>query len=132
VIIAEHAGQFALVHSYRYPVQNWQWAFPRGFAQSASSAETAHAECVEELGSEPESLRLIGQLTPDSGLLSAVVDVFHAIVPAPTDKTADSIEIAAIRWVTLDQLEEMIAGNAIEDSFTLAALMLWHVDRGKT
>lgn len=124
VVLAEHAGRCALVRIYRYAIGAWQWGLPRGFAHAAESQITAAAEVDEELGTTIRELRLLGTVTPDSGLLSARVDVYHAVVENPSTETKDPDEVAAIRWVARDELLDLVASGAIEDGFTLAAVCL--------
>lgn len=124
VVIAEYAGRCALVRTYRYAVGAWQWGLPRGFAHGTDSRLTAAAEVGEELGTRITGLRLLGTVTPDSGLLATRVDVYHAIVEDLSMKTEDPDEVAEIRWVPRDQLLDLVASGEIEDGFTLAALCL--------
>jgi hypothetical protein len=64
-VLAECAGRFALVRTYRYPLGRWELGVPRGMgAADTDPAATAHTELVEELGGAPLDLRPIGVMTP--------------------------------------------------------------------
>ena len=129
VLLALHAGRIALVRTYRYPLDAWQWALPRGFAHDADPLVTARAELEEETGVTAADLRVMGAVTPDSGVQSHRVAVVLAEVHRLPDGGPRDDEVAAVRWATLDELELEIADGAIEDGFTLAVLTLARVQR---
>jgi 8-oxo-dGTP pyrophosphatase MutT (NUDIX family) len=129
VILAVHQGRIALVRTYRYPVGDWQWALPRGFAHATDPLVTARAELHEETGVTDADLRVVGAVTPDSGVQSHRVAFVLAEVHRLPDGRPPDDEVAEVRWVTLAELEQEIADGAIEDGFTLAALTLARVRR---
>lgn len=124
VMLAAADGRFALVRTYRYPVGVWQWALPRGFSQADRSEESARAELAEELGVETLELRLLGSISPDSGFIADLVDVYAARVSHRSSVTADPDEVREIRWLTAAELLAEIAAGAITDGFTLATVAL--------
>jgi 8-oxo-dGTP pyrophosphatase MutT (NUDIX family) len=130
VLLALHEGRIALVRSYRYPIGAWQWALPRGFAHDADPLVTARAELAEETGVTDAELRVIGTVTPDSGVQSHRVAIVLAEVRRlPDGGPLDDDEVAEVRWVLPRELEREIADGAIEDGFTLAALALARAKR---
>jgi len=124
VILPLHGGSVALVRTYRYPVGSWQWALPRGFSQGADPLETARGELHEELGVAEARVRLLGHVTPDSGLLANRVAVVLAEVGEPQAGRTDEREVAGVRWMPPDDLDAQVAAGEIEDGFTLAAVFL--------
>jgi isopentenyldiphosphate isomerase len=74
-------------------------------------------------------LRVVGRVTPDSGVQAHRVAVVLAQVHALPDGGPPDDEVAEVRWVAPDQLEREIAHGAVEDGFTLAALTLARVHR---
>jgi 8-oxo-dGTP pyrophosphatase MutT (NUDIX family) len=125
VIIPLSDGTVGLVRSYRYPVADWQWALPRGFAQDLDPLVTARSELREELGIQDADLRILGRFTPDSGLLSNYVAVVAAKVHGiPDGQPEDHREIAAVRWIPIQELFAMVVDGKVEDGMTLAALTL--------
>lgn len=116
--------QVALVLTYRYPIAEWEWAIPRGMASSTDSRVTALTELREELGGEPESIEMLGVIHPDSGILAAEVNIFHATWREPVAGPRDTREILGVKWVKWDELRDMVKQGEITDSFTLAALTL--------
>jgi ADP-ribose pyrophosphatase len=124
VAVVECAGAFALVHTFRYAVGEWQWGFPRGFSHGPDSAHTARAEVAEELGASVARLQRLGCLTPDSGVLGTVVDTYYASVDERSVHTSDPEEVAAIQWVTAAELRAMTVRGELRDGITLAAWQL--------
>lgn len=114
-----HAG---LVHVFRYPTGTWEWGLPRGLAHGGDPEATARTELLEELGAQPSSLVSLGAMTPDSGLLTAVVHLFWASYPAPVSATRDRGEVAGVQWLPLPDLLAEIASSRIRDGYTLAAV----------
>ncbi|MFL6076233.1 MAG: NUDIX hydrolase [Mycobacteriales bacterium] len=123
VVLPVRAGRIGLVRTYRYPIGAWQWALPRGFAQDADPLATARAELAEELGASASTLRRLGAVTPDSGLLTSRAVVVFAEVERVGPRT-DTAEVAAVRWETPARVSEEVRAGVLEDGFTLAALML--------
>jgi 8-oxo-dGTP pyrophosphatase MutT (NUDIX family) len=126
VILPVHDGAVALVRTYRYPIAAWQWALPRGFSHGADPLETAKIELVEELGVSATRLRLLGQVTPDSGLLDSRVAVVLAHAAETALAPRDHLEVAAARWAPLAEITALIARGELDDGLTLAALALAH------
>jgi 8-oxo-dGTP pyrophosphatase MutT (NUDIX family) len=129
VLLALHDGRLALVRTYRYPVGDWQWALPRGFAHGTDPLVTARAELAEETGVTEADLRVVGAVTPDSGVQAHRVAIVLAEVHRLPDGGPPDDEVAEVRWVTVQELEREIADGRIEDGFTLAALTLARVQR---
>ena len=127
VVLAVHEGRIALVRTYRYPLGAWQWALPRGFAHGSDPLVTARAELGEETGVTEARLEVLGSVTPDSGVQSHRVAVVLARVDRLPDGGPPDAEVAEVRWVTVGDLEALIAGGEIEDGFTMAALTLARV-----
>jgi len=129
VLLALHGGRIALVRTYRYPIGDWQWALPRGFAHGTDPLVTARAELQEETGVSDADLRVVGSVTPDSGVQAHRVAIVLAEVRRLPDGGPSDDEVAEVRWVTSEELERAIAGGSIEDGFTLAALTIARVQR---
>lgn len=119
-----HQGEIGLVKTFRYPLDEWEWSIPRGFASSEDPLVSANVELMEELGSAPGTVIPLGLTTPNSGLLSAKVHLFLALYETRASTPLDNLEVHGVRWVTLSELRAEIAAGQIIDSFTLAALSL--------
>jgi 8-oxo-dGTP pyrophosphatase MutT (NUDIX family) len=122
VVLPLSGGDAGLVRVYRYPAGRWEWGLPRGIAHGPDPEATAREELLEELGAAPQWLTPLGQMTPDSGLLSSVVHMFAAGYDEKQLATADAGEVSAITWVPVPELMMHVASGDITDGFTLAAL----------
>ena len=116
-------GQVALVLTYRYALDSWEWAVPRGFAHGDDATESARAELAEELGRQPDDLTPIGTVTPNSGLLAGHVELFLARYATAVSEPADRKEVAAVKWISTKRLYDQIASDQLTDAFTLSAVM---------
>jgi 8-oxo-dGTP pyrophosphatase MutT (NUDIX family) len=117
-------SKVALVRTFRYPLGEWEWGIPRGFGDWDDPEISARAELAEELGSGPDDIRDLGELTPNSGLLSSRVRLFLARYSTEVVQPADTGEVSGVRWVTMPELCDEIRCGGLVDSFTLGALSL--------
>lgn len=125
VVALPHCGELiALVRTYRYAIQAFEWSLPRGFANAATdSTADVVRELAEELGSPPIRLEQLGSVRANSGLLSGSADVFMAEY-ASTALTPQDDEIHDIRWISVPNLLAEIRSGQIADGFTLSAICL--------
>ena len=123
-MLASSGDRYALVQTYRYPISNWEWGIPRGFAHGDDPCESARAELIEELGAPPAGITLLGTVTPNSGLLADRVHIFHAGYNREVAEPLDADEVVKVRWVDIQTLLAEIAAGEIVDAFTLAAVTL--------
>jgi 8-oxo-dGTP pyrophosphatase MutT (NUDIX family) len=123
-MLAYSGDRYALVQTYRYPISDWEWGIPRGFAHGDDPSESARAELTEELGAPPADIRLLGTVTPNSGLLADRVHIFHARYDWQVADPLDADEVVNVRWVDLQTLLAEIAAGKIVDAFTLAAVTM--------
>ncbi len=124
VLLAVCGGDVALVHTYRYALGRPQWALPRGFAHGCDPLETARAELREELGAESAEFTVLGEFTPDSGLLASRVAVVRARLTERADRPQDTTEVAGVRWVPCAALWAMASAGELDDGMTLTAMTL--------
>lgn len=131
VMVTKHGDKFVLLKQYRHAPRKLQYSFPRGCNEDGLlSADNAKKELYEELkatiSAEP---KLLGRISPDSGLTSSCVFVYFVEI--------DSYEITKEEGIldvielTDSELEEKIRANKnndrndFDDGFTLAAYMLY-------
>lgn len=122
-VLAECAGRFALVRTYRYPLGQWELGIPRGMgAADTDPVATAHAELIEELGGAPLDLCPMGVVTPSSGILCTQVNLFYATYGRPVAQPQDMDEVLSVQWIDLPGLLAEIATCRIVDGFTMSAV----------
>ncbi|MBB5939258.1 NUDIX hydrolase [Streptomyces zagrosensis] len=113
-------GQVVLIEHYRHATRAWHWEVPRGMGSPDTSAATdAARELREEIGAQAKELISLGDLHPDSGLLSSRVELYAARIDRTGAlDTAEGIRrTLTVPWTTV---EEMIATGSITDAFTIA------------
>ncbi|CAN7222838.1 NUDIX hydrolase [Arthrobacter sp. LjRoot78] len=124
VLLPMHGTKIGLVRTFRYALGKLVWELPRGLSHGTDLGETAENELREELGIDVADFKILGFITPDSGLQSARVAVMSARVADMGRGPDDSVEVERVQWVETAQLEDMIRSGEVEDSFTIAAYAL--------
>jgi len=121
VCVPKIQNRFILLKQYRHTLQNYQYAFPRGYADiNCTAEENAKKELMEELGATATNLKCLGTIIPDSGISGGEATFFlceidnYAIIPG-----YEGIEDICI--VSSYELTEMISKKEITDGFTLGA-----------
>lgn len=123
-------GYIGLARQYRYPLGRETVEFPRGGTKNLESAEAAR-EVVEEMGFNPSTMKYLGSINPDSGLLSSKVGAWVAFAPsgALTKKYVESETGLRSEWVTEGAFEGMVLNGHITCGITLAAYALFRSKR---
>ncbi|CCI52665.1 NUDIX hydrolase [Nostocoides jenkinsii] len=124
VVIPRRGLDFCLVKTYRYPLGRVQLAFPRGFGEGGAPEEDARRELKEETGLDSLNTRLLGWVTPDSGLLTSRVAVVGAEVPGTVASVLDVREVDEVVWLSAPLMLKLMSTGELDDAFTLSALML--------
>ncbi|RJP52129.1 MAG: NUDIX hydrolase [Anaerolineaceae bacterium] len=121
VVLGEMDGKLLLLNQFRHPVRSWSFEVPRGFGQSGTPAEEqAKNELLEEVGGEIDELVDLGIYYSNTGLEGNKVKLFYAKLKS-VGQPAQEEGIESFLWVSLAELEEMIASAKITDGFTIAA-----------
>lgn len=127
IVIARHVRRgvayYALVEQFRYPARATTLEFPRGGTNDLGSAE-ALRELVEETGATVDSCHWIGELNPDTSILTSRVGVWLAIVLEDVDVHREGETGLVSRWVTGGELRGLISKGRIRCGMTLAAYAL--------
>ncbi|MDA1298322.1 MAG: NUDIX hydrolase [Chloroflexi bacterium] len=117
-----------LIKIHRYPVDEELWEFPAGLVEEGEDPlVTATRELEEETGLVASSATMIGSQFPVAGLMSDTFYTVLAEVPEPeSDVSGLALQadegIVAAKFVTLDELAEMVRENEIRDGVTLGAV----------
>ena len=120
------SGKHLLIRTYRYPVKQELWEFPAGLVEPGEDpVETATRELEEETGLRASSASLIGTQFPVSGLIS---DTFYTVLAEVPESDESSLAlqedegIVGAKFVTLDELQQMVRNNEIRDGVTLGVI----------
>ncbi len=121
VMLPEMNGKLLLMHQFRHATRSWHWEIPRGFGEPGVEAEDqARAEIEEEIGGEIAELTNLGLYFNNTGLEGNPIYLFlakMALVGEPKLKFG----VDKFIWVSIAELEKMIADGEITDGFTIAA-----------
>lgn len=121
VVLPEMDGKLLLLHQFRHATRSWHWEIPRGFGEPGVSAEEqAQNEIQEEIDGKIERITALGILHNNSGLEGNDVHMYFANLIS-IGKFAEEEGIESYLWVSIEELEEMIASERITDGFTIAA-----------
>ena len=121
VVLPEMNGKFLLLHQFRHATRSWHWEIPRGFGEPGTPAEKqARKEIQEEVDGSIKTITPLGILHNNTGLEGNDVYLFLANLNSVGKPTAEE-GIDRYIWVSLAELEEMIANSKITDGFTIAA-----------
>ncbi len=127
VVVPRMGDDVVLVRHLRPAVGRELLELPRGCGMEGEDiADTARRELREETGLDAIELRHLGSVCPDSGLFSAVAEVYLAEVdPADSPELLDPKEqITGFELYGFERLHAMAACGEISDGYTLAALEL--------
>ncbi|MCX0247723.1 NUDIX hydrolase [Streptomyces drozdowiczii] len=128
VVVPVGPAGYAFVSHYRYPIQAASLEFPRGSSEDEEGlAAAAVRELREETGLVCASLRPLGTIHADTGILAAPIRVYAAEVDVATAESAEPEAMESLTepvWVTPEDLPGWLAEGRITCGITLAALAL--------
>lgn len=121
VVLPAMNDKYLLLRQYRHPTRSWSYEVPRGFGEPGIPAEEqARKEVSEETNGEIAELIDLGIYHSNTGLEGNKVRLFYANLKS-IGEPAQAEGISSYIWVSLAELEEMIATAKICDGFTVAA-----------
>jgi len=121
VMLPEMNGKLLLFQHYRHATRTFHWEIPRGFGESGVDAESqAKNELKEEVGGEVAEIFNLGVLYNNTGLEGNPIIIFFARMASIGEMEIEE-GIANPKWVSVLEIEQMIANEEITDGFTIAA-----------
>ena len=122
VCVPRCGDRLILLKQYRHALREYQYAFPRGFAEPAIAGEdNARKELWEEMGCHAAAVEFLGATVADSGLSGEQVGIYLCSIDSWKENT-DHEGIVATRSVSFVELSQMIANGEITDGYTLSAV----------
>jgi ADP-ribose pyrophosphatase len=121
VMLPEKDGKLLLIQHYRHATRMRHWEIPRGFGKPGVDAVTqATAELEEEVGGKVGQFVSLGTFYNNTGLEGNPINLFLARMASVGEmEIQEGIENPI--WVSVSELEKMIADGEITDGFTIAA-----------
>ncbi len=130
VILCKFKDKFLLLNNYRYGIEDYSWELPRGYAnENESLEECAIRELKEEINinfTANSTIQKLGEIAINSSIIaSKVVLYLIEIVNIEEIIMQEEEQIVSYKWVSLENLTQMIKTNEISDSFTISSLMFY-------
>lgn len=121
VVLPEKDGKLLLFQHYRHATRMRHWEIPRGFGKSGVDAKThAITEVKEEINGDVTEIFDLGIVYNNTGLEGNPINLFLARMSSVGEmEIQEGIENPI--WVSVAELEKMIANGDITDGFTIAA-----------
>ena len=112
------SGRAVLVLNYRHATRSWELELPRGRMELQETAEEAAIrELKEETGFTASSVAFLGEMAPDTGILSSVIPLFMGKISAQEESNPEYSEaIAGAISFTKDELKAGLAQGFLEVS----------------
>jgi 8-oxo-dGTP pyrophosphatase MutT (NUDIX family) len=123
VVLDEPGERLLLIWRHRFIVDQWGWEVPGGYVDPGEDGLAAAArEVEEETGWRPRSVEFLLTFQPAIGSADAPQDVYVArgadLVGEPEIDEAE-----AVRWVPIDEAQEMIRRGEILGAATVIGVM---------
>ena len=122
-ILPVNGDKILLLRHPRHATGEFHWEIPRGFGEAGQTiTENASRELFEETGCIATELISLGSIHPDTGMMSARVELFLARLDKPAAGTTCEPGIEHDE-LSITEVFEMAGNGEITDSFTLVALL---------
>ncbi|MFQ5432002.1 MAG: NUDIX hydrolase [Nitrospinota bacterium] len=124
-VLPIYKGAIGLLKIHRHAVSASSWEIPRGFIDDRESAVvSAMRELEEETGltCKEESMRSLGLIAPDAGILAARIHLFAALeceISRPF--TSNEPGHRELRFYSTNEMYDMASSSEIQDPSTLVA-----------
>lgn len=123
-VLPASMGRVALLRIYRHAVGSDSWEIPRGFLDAGDEIAAAERELLEETGLTPGggALRVLGTVSPDTGIIAARVRVFLANDCRPS-RPFEPREMGhrELAWFDRRAFTDAVDRGLVHDSYTLFA-----------
>jgi len=119
--VMQHGDRFLMAqHHYMNPVNVGKWSLPGGRVDPGDSDPEAalRRELREEFQLEADELRRVGTYSHRGN----IHHVYHVCLPG-TELVIDPNEIAAVAWLTVDEVRDLAALKRIFAPFMLDAIL---------
>ena len=118
--------KFIFEKQYRYALGEEIIEMPAGKLEEGEiPLEAAKRELLEETGYRPLEMVHLGDSYPTPGYSSEVIHLYYCPKAVKEERHLDKDEDIELIYLTLEEIEQMIAEGKIKDSKTVAAIFLY-------
>lgn len=123
IVATNSQNQILLIGMERYTNSTFSWEIPGGNSDNQDPKIAALRELQEETGYTTNNISLVGKSYVMNGVCGESSYVFHAKNLIPTGHNDQGEEgITKTKWVTQEQIKEMIKNEEITDNQTIVAI----------
>ena len=125
-ILFQVDGKFIFERQYRYALNEEIIEMPAGKLEKGEEPlEAAKRELLEETGYRPLEMIHLGDSYPTGGYSSEVIHLYYCPKAIKEERHLDNDECIDLIYLSLEEIEKMIAENTIKDSKSVAAIYLY-------
>lgn len=118
--------KFIFEKQYRYALQEEIVEMPAGKLEKGEvPLEAAKRELLEETGYRPLEMIHLGDSYPTPGYSAEVIHLYYCPKAVKEMRHLDSDENIELIYLSLKEIEKMVADNTIKDSKTVSAIYLY-------
>lgn len=127
VIVAINSlHEIYLIRSFSYPASSWRWGLPGGSGDDEHPEVASKRELAEETGIIADKWTFLGKTRVSSGLTTEQMTVYLAQDLTFNERLEadDKNVIEQGKFVSIAEVDDMIANDAIDDAQTITGLYL--------
>ena len=125
-ILFQVDGKFIFERQYRYAMGEEIIEMPAGKLEEGEvPLEAAKRELLEETGYRPLEMIHLGDSYPTPGYSTEVIHLYYCPKAVKEERHLDNDECIELIYLTLEEVETMIAEGKIKDSKSVAAIFLY-------
>lgn len=127
VVAVDDQGRICLVESYRHPFNEWFWELPGGGGEGENLISASKKELQEETGIIAAEWANLGRGRVCNGLSTEYQTNVLATDLEVHDFVQEEDETRGRKFVTLDELDSLIAKGEVNDNQSITALYMYKI-----
>ena len=125
-ILIKVDDKFIIEKQFRYALGKEIYELPAGKLEADEELlEAAKRECLEETGYRPLEMIHLGDSYPTPGYSTEVIHLYYCPKAVKEERHLDNDECIDLIYLSLDEVETLIAEGKIKDSKSVAAIFLY-------
>jgi 8-oxo-dGTP pyrophosphatase MutT (NUDIX family) len=126
VVAMNDKNDIYLIRSFSYPASAWRWGLPGGGGDGEHPEVASKRELAEETGIIADKWTFLGRTRVSSGLTTECMAAYLAQDLTFGDRIAadDKDIIEHGRFVSVEEIDSMIANDEIDDTQTITGIYL--------